>query len=107
MNFAPLKNDNGSFYAGSTGAPETRTVYLKNQNETVLRFQKTNLTASPAELQTLHNAFVQSVSAHLNGTELDVTLHLTQKSKFYSVSVNHSNHPSLTISFATQSPMLG
>lgn len=106
MNFAPL-NNNGGFYAGSTGAPETNTMYLKNQNEMMLRFQKTKLTVNTAELQTLHNAFVQNVSAHMNGTELDVTLHLTHKAKFYTVSVDHSNHPSLTIFFMTQSQQLG
>lgn len=104
MGFAPIKGYEGDFAAGSYGAPQTTTSYIADKHEMVIRFKVTKLSVNAAELQGVHNAFVNSVSAQMSGTDLEVILHLSDKAKFYTGKVDNVVHPNVIFTFTSQKP---
>lgn len=100
--FQPLPGLEGPFMAGAFGAPKMRTEYAADRREMTIHFASTQATVASAVLAKVHNAYVDGVSARKNGSEWELILHLTDKARFYTASVEHHTQASVTFAFSSE-----
>jgi hypothetical protein len=105
MGFSPIKGQETNFVADSTGVPKTTISIIPGTNELIITLKNTHLNVGQTRLHGMRNAFVQSIAVQSIGKDVQVVLHLSNQTKFYTGSVDRQYvMPTTTLRFANEDP---
>jgi hypothetical protein len=105
MGFSPIKGQEANFVADSTGVPKTTISIIPGKNELIITLKNTTLNVSQTRLHGMRNAFVQSIAVQSMGSDVQVVLHMSKQTKFYTGSVDRQYiMPTTTLRFANVDP---